>query len=214
MQAIRRMKMTSIKQLTWLVLFGSLWGMSEVFIGGALYNANVPRASVYLSLFAVFILAMARGMLDRPGSSTAVGIIAAAYKLVNAAPFFCHIYGILFLAVAFDLAFSLLKRDEARFSLQTVAALITGIYGGHSLFALFMTYIIRYSYWVEAGLPKVLDHVFINGSLAAIASFLFFRLWQRIGVDSKNLVRRYPRRACTIALALSFLLWTLGQIAQ
>jgi hypothetical protein len=76
-----------------------------------------------------------------------------------------------------------------------------------------MTYIIRYPYWVEAGLPKVLDHVFINGSLAAILSFLFFRLGQRIGMNSESFVRRHPRWACSVALSLSFLLWTLGQIA-
>jgi hypothetical protein len=116
MIALRRMKITSMRQLAWLAAFGSLWGMSEVFIGGALYNANVPRASVYLSVWAIFILVVARGVLNRPGSSTAVGIIGAAYKLVNAAPFFCHIYGILFLAIAFDLAFSLLRKDERRFS--------------------------------------------------------------------------------------------------
>jgi hypothetical protein len=213
MIALRRMKITSMRQLAWLAVFGSLWGMSEVFIGGALYNANVPRASVYLSVWAIFILVVARGVLNRPGSSAAVGIIAAAYKLVNAAPFFCHIYGILFLAIAFDFAFSLLRKDERRFSSRTLGALMAGVYGGHTLFALFMTYIIRYPYWAEAGLLKVLDHVFINGSLAAILSFLFFRLGQRIGMNSESFIQRHPRWACSVALSLSLLLWTLGQIA-
>jgi hypothetical protein len=213
MIALRKIKITSTRQLTWLVLFGSLWGMSEVFIGGALYNANVPRASVFLSVLAVFILVVARGVLNRPGSSTAVGIIAAAYRLVNAGPFFCHIYGILFLAIAFDLAFLLLRKGERRFSSRMLAALMAGVYGGHALFALFVTWIIRYSYWFEAGLPKVLDHVFINGSLVAIPSFLFFRLWQRIGLNGETFVRRHPRWACSAALLLSLFLWALGQIA-
>jgi hypothetical protein len=214
MIAFRKIKITTIRELSWLVLFGSLWGMSEVFIGGALYNANVPRASVVLSVLAVFILVVARGVLNRPGSSSAVGIIASVYKLANAAPFFCHIYGILFLAIAFDLAFSLLRKDERRFSWRTLAALMAGVYGGHTLFALFVTWIIRYSYWAEAGLPKVLDHVFINGSLTAIVSFIFFRLWQRIGLDSETFVRRYPKWAFSVALFLSLLLWALGRIAS
>lgn len=213
MEVLKRMKMTSIKQLTWPVLFGSLWGMSEVFIGGALYNANLPRASVYLSVWAVFILAVARGVLNKPGSSTAVGIVAAAYKLVNAAPFFCHVYGILFFAIAFDLAFSLLWKDERRFSSRALMALMAGVYGGHALFALFVTYVIRYQYWIEAGLPKVLDHVLINGTLTAIPSFLFFRLGQRIGLNSESFVRRHPKWASSIALLLSLVLWTMGQIA-
>lgn len=44
------------KALVWLVLFGSLWGMVEVVFGGALYNNNVPRASVFLSLLLSLIL--------------------------------------------------------------------------------------------------------------------------------------------------------------
>jgi len=213
MIALNRIKITSIRGLTWLLLLGSLWGMSEVFIGGALYNANVPRTSVYLSVLAVFIMVVARGALNKPGSSTAVGIIAAAYKLLNAAPFFCHIYGILFLAIAFDLAFSLLGKDERRFSPRTLAALMAGVYGGYILFALFVTWIIRYPYWSEPGLPKVLDHVFINGSLVAITSFLFFRLGLWIGLSGESFVRRHPRWASSVAVLLSFILWTLGQIA-
>lgn len=213
MIALNRIKIASMKELIWLALFGSFWGMSEVFLGGALYNANVPRASVYLSVWAVFILVVARGVLNRHGSSTAVGIISAAYKLANAAPFFCHIYGILFLAIAFDLAFSLLRKDERRFSSRTLSVLMVGVYGGHTLFALFVTYIIRYPYWAEAGLPKVLDHVFINGSLVAIPSFLLFRLWQRIGLNSEIFVRRHPKWAYSIALFLSLFIWALGQIA-
>lgn len=213
MIALNRIEITSMRELTWLVLFGSLWGMSEVFIGGALYNANVPRASVYLSVWAVFILVAARGVLNRPSSSAAVGIISSAYKLANAAPFFCHILGILFLAIAFDLAFSLLRKDERRFSSRTLSVSMVGVYGGHTLFALFVTYIIRYPYWGEAGLPKVLDHVLINGSLVAIPSFFLFRLWQRIGLNSESFIRRHPRWACNLALLLSLLLWALGQIA-
>jgi len=51
------MKIQNNRQLAWLLLFGSLWGMSEVAIGGVLYNKNVPYASVWLSAWAFFVLA-------------------------------------------------------------------------------------------------------------------------------------------------------------
>ncbi len=213
MLVLKRAKMIRIRELPWLLLFGSLWGVSEVFVGGALYNANVPRASVYLSIWAVFILAAARGVLNKPGSSTAVGIVAAAYKLTNAAPFFCHLLGILLFALAFDLAFSLLPKNERRFSFRTIAAFMAGVYGGHAFFAIFATYIIRYQYWTEGGLSKVLDHIFINGSLTAIPCFLFFPLGQRIGSYSESFALRHVKWAYGVALLLSLILWTLGQIA-
>ena len=213
MQVVKRMKMIRIRQLLWLLLFGSLWGMSEVFVGGALYNANVPRASVYLSLWAVFILVVSRSVINKPGSSTAVGVVAAAYKLVNAAPFLCHILGILFLALAFDLAYSLLRKDERRFSYRDILTVIAGVYGGSAFFAIFVTYIIRYQYWTEGGVSKVLDHIFINGSLTVIPCFLFFPLGLWIGLSGESFVRRHPRWASSVAVLLSFILWTLGQIA-
>jgi hypothetical protein len=210
MQLMKRMKMIRIRQLPWLLLFGSLWGMSEVFIGGALYNANVPRASVYLSLLAVFILVAARGVLNRRWSSTAVGIIAAAYKLVNAAPFFCHILGILFLALAFDLAFSLLRKDERQFFFRDILAIMAAVYGGYAFFAIFVTFIIRYQYWSAGGVSKVLDHIFINGSLTVIPCFLFFPLGLWIGLSAESFIRRHPNWASSVAVLLSLILWTLG----
>jgi len=205
--------MFRIKKFIWLLLFGSLWGISEVFVGGVLYGAMVPRASVYLSVWAVFMLAVARGMFNKPGTSTAISIIAALYKLVNTSPFFCHICGILFLGIAFDLAASLLMKDQSRVSYRSVLAGVAGAYGGHALFAIFVTYIIRYEYWAGEGLPKVLDHIFVNGSLTAVFSILAFPLGQWIGLNGESFSRRRPGWAYSVALLFSIIIWALGRIA-
>lgn len=96
----------STRNWLWLLLFGSLWGAMEVVGGEVLHRNGVPQASVFLTAWALFVLAVSRGVLNRPGTSSAVGALAALYKLANAAPFFCHLLGI-FLSAWF-LTFSLL----------------------------------------------------------------------------------------------------------
>jgi hypothetical protein len=201
------------KQLVWLVFFGSLWGVSEVLAGGALYEANVPRASLYLSVWAIFVLASARGLLNKPGSSTAIGGIAAIYRLVNTAPFFCHICGILFLGMAFDLASSLLMRNENKVSFRSSLSGVFGSYGGQALFALVMTYIIRYEFWVEGGWRKVLDHIFVSGSLIALAASVVFPLGYWVGLKGESFRPLRSRWAYRGAFLFSLALWALGRIA-
>lgn len=103
--------MRNIRSWVWLFLFGSLWGICEVLAGEGLLGKEVPYASVWLSAWAFLVLAVARGVVNKLGSSTAVGAIAAIFKLVNAAPFFCHLLGIFMLGLAFDVFF--FSFDEA-----------------------------------------------------------------------------------------------------
>ncbi len=105
--------MRNYKNWIWIVLFGSVWGLAEVFVGESLWGKNLPFASVWLSAFALLILASARGILNEPGSSTAVGAFAALFKLANAAPFYCHLLGIFMIGAVFDLfCTAFLKRDR------------------------------------------------------------------------------------------------------
>lgn len=72
--------MKNSRQLIWILFFGSLWGMSEVVIGESLFTEDMPYASVWISVWAFFLLAVARGILNKPGSSTAIGGIATLFK--------------------------------------------------------------------------------------------------------------------------------------
>jgi len=167
-----RQKMQSYKQLVWLLFFGSLWGLSEVAIGGALFRENMPYASVWLSAWAFFIMALARGIINKPGSSTAIGSVAALFRFINAAPFFCHLLGIFALGVAFDMAATLLIKRNREISHRESLSGALGAYDGYALFALIITYIVRYEIWTVAGSAKVLHHIFVSGSIAALAAIV------------------------------------------
>lgn len=133
--------------LIWVLFFGSLWGISEVVVGKHLFDADIPYASAWISAWAFFILAVARGGMNKPGTSTAIGGIAAVFRLVNAS-YVCHIFGIFLLGVAFDLAFSLLAKHRKTIHIRSSLAGVVGAYNGHLIFALFATYIIRNPFWV------------------------------------------------------------------
>ena len=61
--------MKKFRPILWLFLFGSIWGMNEVFLGEILYTNEVQHSSVILTVMALFLLAVSRGMIDKPGHS-------------------------------------------------------------------------------------------------------------------------------------------------
>jgi len=202
--------MNNYKNLLWLLLFGSLWGMSELVGGGILYNSEAAYASVGLAAFALFILAIARAIWNKPGTSTAIGAIAAVFKLVHTQPYICHLLGIVILGIAFDIAATLLMKHEKRISYRSVLAGIVSSYGGYALFALIITYIIRYEFWAAEGLPKVLNHIFVSGSFAALASLVVVPLGYWIGLNARTLVQQSPRWVFRGSVLVAIVLWALG----
>ena len=85
-------------------LFGTVWGLNELVAGGAFYPAYPALGSVWLIAFAFLVLAAARAVVNRPGSSALIGVVAALYKAVNTEPFYCHLLGIVLVGLAFDAA--------------------------------------------------------------------------------------------------------------
>ncbi len=154
-----------------IVFFGTLWGVSEVFLGETLYRAEFRYSSVSLSLIAIILLSIARHFIPGFGTATLIACCAALYKLTAMAAtflgtpiYFCHLLGIVTFGVAYDLAFLLLSRRS-----KAVCAVATS-YLGYALFAVIITYVVRYHPWVSGGWEKVWKHVSLAGSLTAIGA--------------------------------------------
>lgn len=205
--------MRDIKNWAWFLLFGSLWGLSEVAAGGILYAVEIPSSSIFLAAWAFLILAVARGVVDRPGSSTVIGAVAMLFKLVNASPFICHLLGIFMLGLAFDIAATLLGRSGRRFSFRNMLTGIVSAYGGYAFFALSITYIVRYDIWVQGGWPKVAHHMFISGSIAALVAAVVVPIGYYLGTGSLSLQAKRPRWLYAGTMAGVALLWILGRLA-
>jgi hypothetical protein len=203
--------MRNPKNWLWFILFGSLWGINEVVMGEILSTSDVPHFSVLLTVIALFILAIARGIVNKPGSSTVIGVIAVLFKLANAAPFYCHLLGIFMVGLAFDIFASLLLKSEKTSAIKCSLAGILSAYSGNILFALVITYIIRYDIWISAGLHKVIEHIFVAGSLTAILAALAVPLGFRLGVPSGVLADKKPKWTYAGTVITVFIIWILAR---
>jgi len=162
-----------------ILFFSGLWGMSEAVLGGALYRADVPYASVPLTVIGFIILTFAGVYFPQKGTATLIAACAMLYKFLNAPFFLCHLLGILLMGMCYDLFFNVFKINNRSFS--AVAA----TYLGYTLFALLITYVFRYEHWTQAGFAEVLRHVGIDGSMAALGCAVFVPLSLRLGEQFK-----------------------------
>lgn len=206
--------MNKPRQLVWLLFFASLWGLSEVIAGGTLYASKTPYASVFLTVWALLILSMGRGFLNKPGSSTLIGCLAALYRMVNAAPFFCHIWGIVFIAIAFDLASSLLMKEKHKILLRSSLTGIATAYAGNAFFVIVMTWVLRSEHWIAGGMPKIFDHVFISGTLVAVAASAVVPIGYWIGRKGNDLTSLRTRWVYSTLSLMVLGLWTLVRIVR
>ena len=146
-----------------ILFFSGLWGISEAFLGEALYDTNVVFASVPLTIIGFMVLTFARVLLPQKGTATLIACLAMLYKFLNVPFFACHLLGILIMGMCYDLFFSVFKIKNRSLSIAAMT------YLNYTLFALMITYVFRYEFWVHGGLTKVLSHIGISGSLAALS---------------------------------------------
>ena len=194
-----------------VLFFSSLWGISEATLGDVLYRANAAYASVPLCAIGFVVLTFAWVCFPRAGIGTLVAGCAMLYKFLNAPFFACHLLGIVAMGVCYDLFFGVLR--VKRRWLGAVGA----TYLSYIFFALMITYVFRYEHWVEGGLVKVLHHIGISGSLAALGSGflvpLSFRAGERLkssAITSLEFGRRWTSRAVSV---ITLGLWVFGVTA-
>jgi len=162
-----------------ILFFSGLWGISEAGLGGALYRANIPHASVILTVIGFVILTFARVYFPQRGTATPIAALAMLYKFLNNPFFACHLLGILLMGVCYDVVFGIFKMKNR--SLSAAAA----TYLNYALFALMITYVFRYEHWVMGGFGRVLEHIAVAGTMAAVGSAVFVPLSFRFGQQLK-----------------------------
>ena len=194
-----------------VLFFGGLWGICEAVPGNALYSAKVPYASVPLTIIGFAVLTIARVYFPQKGTATLIAVCAMLFKFLNVPFFACHLLGILLMGLCYDLFFSVFKIKSR--SLSAVAA----VYLNYALFALMITYVFRYEYWVQAGFAEVLRHVGISGSMAALGCAIIVPASLRLGEQLKaNCLRPFNLKRQLVpsgVLALTIGLWVFSLTA-
>ncbi len=101
----------SSREIAHLGLMAALWGVIEITVGGFIKGWQVPFVGgVVLAAFGVVVLLVARVSVPRPGSTLAVGLVAAGIKAISAygAAQFAAL-GIVIEALIVELALSLVR---------------------------------------------------------------------------------------------------------
>ena len=82
--------MKNIKIFAGILLFGSLWGFSEVIIGSAISDIGLPSGMIMTGVFAIIFLVLSRTIYRQPGMQFGMGLVAGSLRLFN--PFMgCHL---------------------------------------------------------------------------------------------------------------------------
>jgi hypothetical protein len=202
-----------------IILFGSIWGGLEALGIDVMRKVGFHSSSPILALIGILILATARMVVRKPGSTLAIGVIAAGIKLLGLSQiFFCQIFAVVAQAAVFDLAFSLAeKKNWLSRPIHLGLVGLVGSYVSYTLFSVSQAYIFANPYWAERGLSGLASWVFTEGSYAAILSFVgiimgvvlgrkiapAFSRWQAIGEKA------FSRGLLLISLGF----WLLGVFA-
>lgn len=219
-----------LQEVMWIALFGTAWGLNELLVGGAFYKAHPDGAPVWLIAFGVIMLAMARSVANRVGSSVVLGLIAALFKSVNTQPFVCHILGIVMLGLVFELVydFLLLKHPLSRTRtgnpirskspMRSGILIRLGIAGFSSvllsniLFALLLAVILREEFWVANEYAKAYQYILVTGSLSAAVSAVTVPLAWKAGERLADWTGRFPAWAVGGAAAGTGIIWISGML--
>jgi hypothetical protein len=191
-----------------ILFFSGIWGISEAVLGGFLYRASIPHASVALTIIAFIVLTFAKVYFPQKGIAILIAAFAMLYKFMNAPFFACHLFGILLTGICYDVFFGVFKIKN-----KSICA-ATAVYVNYILFALMMTYLFRYEYWAQAGLIKVLSYVGIGGSIAALSTAVFvpisFRFGEKLKAKYSKPFELQLRLAAGGISAATVLIWMFG----
>jgi len=191
-----------------IMVFSTLWGLSEAGIGGILYRHNIPYASSFLTIIAFGILSTAKVYLPQKATSSIIGAIAMLYKFLNTPFFGCHLLAIFLLGVSFDLIFNVLNiKNKALCGIMAT-------YLGYLLFGLTITYVFRYRYWTIGGFPKIVHYVGTDGTIASLANAIMVPLFFIFANNAKaSKINFYLSKSKLIINGMSFaifVIWVLS----
>lgn len=167
--------MKNLKLLAGVLLFGSLWGFSEVIIGSAIHNIGLPTGAIMTGVFAIFFLVSSRMIYRQPGMQLGIGVVAGVLRIFN--PFVgCHlcsaiaimaesaIFELVWYKISFD--FSELKTVIMQSSMGIISAYFIYI-GGYIITQILTPIVAGANFYIE-NLVVFMPNILASGLIAAL----------------------------------------------
>ena len=130
--------MKKMRLFAGILLFGSIWGFSEIIIGSTLSDIGLPAGAIMTGFFVITILVISRMTFKQPGMQLGIGLVAGILRMFN--PFVgCHlcsaiaimaegaIFEIIWYNISFD--FKELKTKTMQGSIGIISAYLIFIGG-------------------------------------------------------------------------------------
>jgi hypothetical protein len=167
--------MNKLKLIAGILIFGSLWGFSEVFVGSGLSETGLPSGAIMTGIFAMMFLVMSRMIYRQPGMQIGMGLVAGGLKLFN--PFVgCHIcsalaimaegaiFELIWYKISFD--FKELKNYTMQISMGIISAYSVYI-GGYVVTQILTPIIAGPGFYLE-NLIVLMPNILASGLIAAL----------------------------------------------
>jgi len=164
-----------------VMLFGAVWGLSEVTLDKLSGLSEPHLRALLLSLIALGVVIFARTIQDLRGSTLAMAGVAALFKFLNAPFWGCQILAILLWGGLFEGLFDLRWADaehQREWIRRRVPPLVVGNF---LLFALLATFVLKNPWWAKGGLPRIFWYVLLGGIPTAFLSWILLPLIQSLG---------------------------------
>lgn len=162
-----------------VLVLGSVWGVAEVFGKDLFGSLGIGGTTVWLAAWAILLLSIGRGVWNKIGSSTIIGLVAAAFKFAGPSTNYCHILGIAALGLFFDVFASSLAR-KPQWWRHALVGLLTA-YFARAFFVWYSVRVAQSERWIEGGSQMAFDHIVRGGTMVGIAVLLLAPLGFRIG---------------------------------
>ena len=232
MQALRKLKTVSesggiFGVVIGILVFGSIWGLVEATLGGALHFVHFPLFSkgaipggIGMAIMATFVV-----MYRRPKLVFWIAVIAAMFKPLSAVIYVQPIFGpsvvnpasaILLEGLAFSLVVSLLYKG---FESSIKTRIGVGVAAGYLSIILFgvLASAAGMGNWASWGLAERLSSVFANGTGLAIAGTSLLLLGHLVGTKLRpnfwQLMTVKPKAFYASTIAITAFCWIGAAVA-
>ena len=165
----------NMKLFAGILVFGSIWGFSEIIIGSMLKDAGLPYGAIMTGFFVLTFLVLSRMFYKQPGMQLGMGVVAGALRLFN--PFAgCHLCsaiaimaeGAIFELIwySFSIDFDKLRSITNQVSMGVVTAYL--VYIGGYIITQILTPIVSGVGFYAQNLVVFLPRILASGLLTAL----------------------------------------------
>jgi hypothetical protein len=151
-----------------IIVAGTLWGLSEVFLGDIFYRFHMPMRGASLTAIGIAIMVAARILFNRTGSSLVVALIAGGFRCLVPRMYICHMIAVALEGCIFDVTWSTLKVGARANLRKAWVASIISAYTGFIAFGFVALCLFGFGRWVEGGPGSVLGWTLRSGSFSAL----------------------------------------------